>query len=106
MKLEMIMNELGVPLAHRGAQGIRQYLLLYPGQDFDRYLHALADQIEQRVLPKVRGREISSIEGPMHQLSTLLRIELQDTELAAAIDQALSDDQGVFLWSGLDRTDV
>ncbi len=101
-----ILADLGMPLAHRTAQGIHQYLALYPGGDKQRFRHALADQVEQRVLPRARGRDNRLIEAPMRRLARLLEKELEDTELARAIETALRDEQGVFLWAGLDRTDA
>ncbi len=101
-QLAKIMAELGIPLGHRGAQGIARYLLLYPESGTPGLSYALADQIEQKVLPKVRGKEISFIEGAMKRLARLAE-ELDDEALAKAIEDGLKEDQGIFLWNGLDR---
>ncbi len=101
--LAKIMADLGIPLGHRGAQGIARYLLLYPERGHRGLEHALADQIEQKVLPKVRGKEIGLIEGPMKRLADLAKEQLDDEPLANAIEKGMKEDQGIFLWNGLDR---
>lgn len=102
-RLSKIMAELGSPLGHRGAQSIAQYVMLYPDQHEMGMKHALSDQIEQKILPKVRGKEIGMIESPMRDLMTLVK-DLDDEPLAAAIHRGLQDEHGVFMWNGLDRS--
>jgi len=103
--LAAILARLGTPLTHRAVQGIHRYLLLHPEGGNRGLRHALADQIEQRVLPRVRGHEIEAIHDPMNELARLLEDRLDDAALAEAIKAALVDEQGVFLWTGLDRTE-
>jgi hypothetical protein len=102
-ELPDVMHELGAPLGHRTAQAIANYIQLYPKLGRHPEKDALADQIEQKVLPKVRGRDNTSIEAPMRRLQKIAR-DLEDMQLAEAINAGLSESDGYFVWNGIDRT--
>jgi hypothetical protein len=65
----------------------------------------MADQIEQRVLPKFRGVDPQE-EGPnvglINELVPLIQ-DLGDEELKDAVVKDIEDDH-VFTWSGFSRT--
>ena len=94
--------------AHRTAAAIKAYCLSYPtgSQRPDIALrHAFADQIEQRVMPKLRGIDPSSIDGQraMDALQGLIR-ELDDAELEEAFDRGRAANDGQsFVWYGARR---
>lgn len=101
------LDKVGRPFGHRVVQAIRAYVRNYPGVD-DGSTHrtAFADQVEQKVLPKLRGvdmMEPSSSEA-LDETMTVVT-ELADDCLREAfqrsIDQSVSS--GTFLWRGVTR---
>ncbi len=103
-ELEDVMDKAGAPFGHRVSQGIIHYISLYPDQTPAGQRMALIDQIEQRVLPKLRGRELGSIQYALDQLIGLIR-RMEDPQLVAAIQDGKNDLEGTFFWTGIDRTD-
>jgi len=95
------------PFGHRTAGAITEYVRQYPGaaNSVEAQKHALADQIEQRVMPKLRGLDPQSEEG------TLAFAKIR--EIVAAIDDAplleairmgqASHGGSQFVWFGVDR---
>jgi septal ring factor EnvC (AmiA/AmiB activator) len=94
--------------AHRTAAAIKAYCLAYPPGKLrpDAALkHAFADQIEQRVMPKLRGVDPASPDGQrtMAALQELIR-ELGDGELEEAFDRGRQANDGQsFVWYGARR---
>jgi hypothetical protein len=102
-KLNAGMDAVGKPFAHRVHQAIHSYAANYPlrnGEDGLRL--ALADQIEQRILPKLRGLEIED-NGPGFEAIEKVVNETRDPALSAAFRQGMDSKSGTFLWRGLDR---
>ena len=90
---------------HRMAQAMERYARQYPNPDDWRL--AIADQVEMRVLPKLRGVDLAD-PGTEHALKELMQYtieELQDQDLGDAIqrDVTAGEDRELFAWSGLDR---
>jgi hypothetical protein len=104
-KLNDGMDALGKPFAHRVHQAILAYARNYPdvGGQY-RLKLALADQIEQRILPKLRGVEIEGNDEALEQIEKVI-IEADDRELAAAFRRGMDTRTGTFLWRGLDRSE-
>lgn len=106
-KLNELMNNIGKPFAYRTHKAMRTYVANYPheGSWDDALRHAMADQIEQKILPKFRGMDYSErqVEVSMSSLCQLLE-ELKDHQLIDAINKARSADSHLFAWQGLDRT--
>jgi hypothetical protein len=94
--------------AHRTAAAIKAYCLAYPAGALkpDAALkHAFADQIEQRVMPKLRGVDPASPDGQktMAGLQELIR-ELGDGELEEAFERGRQANDGQsFVWYGARR---
>jgi hypothetical protein len=65
---------------------------------------ALVDQIEQKILPKLRGRELSSIQEAVNMLCSLIR-RMEDEKLVSAIRQGEDPIESSFMWFGLDRAE-
>ena len=100
------LKEVGRPFAYRTRDAILAYLRQYPNRNEKRVKLALADQIEQRVLPKLRGIDPSERDGnnALRQVQDVAT-QLGDDELARAIEQGKLGGHGhSFLWHGVDRT--
>lgn len=110
-KLNEIMDHLHRPFGHRVAKSIHQYVTQYPDFAADertRLKWAMADQIEQRILPKLRGIDLQAEDAhaPLDQLRDLIA-DVGDTDLRDAYEscRARSQQSGQpFMWRGLDRT--
>ena len=64
-KINAEMDNLGRPFGHRMSQAMLHYIANYPNagsetQNSDAVDLGLADQIEQRILPKLRGLDVAS----------------------------------------------
>jgi hypothetical protein len=84
---------------------VLDYLANYPGASTDPALcrNALADQIEQKIIPKLRGLDTQD-DTTSHCLDQLAQTisGLQDTELSDAFNRARA--QHLFEWFGVKRS--
>jgi predicted nucleic acid-binding Zn-ribbon protein len=105
-KLAKIMEDCGRPFGHRLRDAIIAYVANYPaGRGYD-YRAALVDQIEFRILPKLRGLEIENHRAAFDDLDRLLRDELNDSLMAdriAELQTRQAGGTGLFVWRGLTR---
>jgi hypothetical protein len=102
-KLNGGMDIIGKPFAHRVHQAILSYAANYPRQAGQDHLRlALADQIEQRIMPKLRGLELEDNEGGLDAIRKVVE-ETHDQALLSAFRQGIESKTGTFLWRGLDR---
>jgi len=101
-KLDKAMAEIKRPFGFRTRNSILSYVSNYPSQDNDAISEALADQIEQKILPKFRGLDSrdSAVKGSLSKIKSILG-ELKDDLLISAIDQSSRD--GQFVWLGVNR---
>lgn len=102
-----LMQEFGKPFGHRLGRAILAYAGAYPEAEGvgDRLSVALADQIEMRLLPKLRGVEVEDRTQQFDQLRRKAS-EFGDERLAEAIGQsveAASATTGQFVWKGVVR---
>lgn len=105
-QLARIMDGFGKPFGFRMHQSIRHYLANYPTEGMVDTDAALADQIEFRILPKLRGVEITNHARQFEELETLIGTTLGDTTLASRIRQLQEEQEqrtGQFVWRGLER---
>lgn len=103
--LNEALKEVGRPFAYRTRDAILAYARQYPGRSDARIKLALADQVEQRVLPKLRGIDPTDPAGNS-ALRQVLEVvdQLGDPELSEAIERGKSGGHGhSFLWHGVDR---
>lgn len=105
--LAVIMNAFGRPFGYRMDKSIRHYVANYPTEGTGGTVaQALADQVEFRILPKLRGVEIGNHGTEFDALETLIRDTLNDPALASRA-QSLRETQeqgsGQFVWRGLER---
>ena len=109
-RLAEIMQGFGRPFGHRLNAAIRAYVANYPFAETDgRDLRVpLADQIELRILPRLRGIEIDSHRNRLEELMQLIRRELDDASLADRLETTTEDQArgaNLFFWRGLARED-
>lgn len=95
------------PFGHRTAGAIAEYVGQYPDaqQDDSKARHALSDQIEQRVMPKLRGLDpqTSEARGLFDHLREVVTA-LGDDALLEAIEKGERAHEGTqFVWFGVDR---
>lgn len=105
-RLAGIMERSGRPFGHRLRDAILAYVVNYPNDSTSTGDNAaIADQIEFRILPKLRGIELEGREQEFDDLENLLR-ELNENEFAVRIAEVREQQQsgtGLFVWRGLTR---
>jgi len=107
--LNEIMELVGRPFGHRVGQAIHSYVASYPNWVPQRENLALADQIEQRILPKLRGLDASEgrNRAAFDQLDRILG-DLSDETLRKAFQEGRQSQGGLgmnsFIWQGVDRS--
>ncbi|WP_109793982.1 McrB family protein [Minwuia thermotolerans] len=107
-----VMDELGRPFGHRMSQAMLHYVANYPaaqGQTNNtaQVDNALADQLEQRIMPKLRGVDAGADRAALQKLAEIAGDRLNDQQLGKAIDEAVDRANrsiGIFNWRGLQRT--
>ena len=107
-RMRVLMADFNRPFGHRLGKAILAYVANYPevdGEDF--ILTPMADQVEMRLLPKLRGIEIEQTEQTFESLSEFVSKDLADEELANAINESVEAAQqsgtGQFVWNGITR---
>jgi hypothetical protein len=104
--LERLNGALGTikrPFGHRVSLGIEQYVEMYPGNPDEKLICGFGDQIEQRIIPKLRGLDCHDGKSSqaLEQIMDVIS-ELNDEPLTKAFDIARSED--LFLWQGVERS--
>ncbi|TCO83643.1 hypothetical protein EV699_10127 [Plasticicumulans lactativorans] len=106
------------PFAHRVNQAMLAYIANYPGvaepmaqtSPLDQARIAFADQLEQRILPKLRGIDLgdSGVTQHLDRIRALIDNELHDATLARAFQRAAQDDGSgrPFVWKGVRRESI
>ncbi len=99
------LGRIGRPFGHRVQRAIREYVRNYPGVD-DGQSHrlAFADQLEQKVIPKLRGIELegNAVES-LDELQSLID-ETGDLDLRNAFADSIDErSTGTFVWRGVTR---
>jgi len=104
-RLNDSMDLAGKPFGFRVSQAIRSYVANYPHalNNDDAFQAAFADQIEQRIMPKLRGLETVAIEEGLNQLESVMG-EINDTELLNAFRSAHETE--FFNWQGVNRDEA
>ncbi|WIJ25795.1 AAA family ATPase [Devosia sp. RR2S18] len=105
-KLAEIMERCGRPFGHRLRDAMLAYIANYPKDRNGQGDEApLADQIEYRILPKLRGVDLESRGQEFDDLERLLRdlSEPQFADRLADLRQQQESGTGLFVWRGLTR---
>ena len=106
-RLNESLDTFGRPFGHRLNQAIIAYVANHPDMIVDETdqnaRRAFADQLEQRIFPKLRGIEMDDQynEKAYKDLLGLVREELHDEELARALERSIKN--VLFSWVGLQR---
>jgi len=100
-RLNEIMDQLERPFAHRINQAIRMYCINYPDLGAKRLRVAFGDQLEQRILPKLRGIDTADCGDGLGQLLSFVQQDIGDVQLGNAIQQGR--DRPLFTWQGINR---
>ena len=105
-ELNVALGRVGRPFGFRTDKAIREYISQYPENSPEGVRFAMADQVEQRILPKLRGLDRSDRDS-----ETLLRTvcdvvqNLKDVALGEAIESGMKAHGGhLFVWHGVDRS--
>lgn len=101
-ELNDAMEQIGKPFAHRVHQAILAYAGNYP-RESNRVQLAMADQIEQRIMPKLRGLELEGNHEALEAIKKVIK-QADDAALMNAFTAAAEHHSGTFLWRGLDRS--
>lgn len=102
-QLNDAMSGVGRPFAHRTHQAIRAYVANYPVPAEEGLRMALGDQVEQRILPKLRGLDMTEHGGVLSQIESVVR-DIEDHALLRSINDARRLNPHQFTWPGVDRT--
>ncbi len=100
-----VLSTIGRPFGYRTRNAIHAYVQQYPRQGEDGLRWALADQIEQRLLPKLRGLDPAELvaENAIRRAGQLAQ-ELGDDALSQTIEAGLrSEFDSYFTWLGVER---
>ncbi len=105
--INAIMDDMGRPFGHRTGQAMLHYAANYPERPSPNALEAaISDQIELRILPRLRGVSREDHHQPLWKLHAFVDQKLADRELAEALRDALgssSDSSDLLVWRGLTR---
>lgn len=106
-KVVGLMKEFKRPIGHRVGRAILAYAANYPqAAGSERLRDALADQIEMRLLPKLRGVDVADARTNFADLQTFVERELHDQVLADGIQHSVESAEagtGQFVWQGVTR---
>lgn len=106
-ELAGIMEECGRPFGHRLNEAMLTYVFNYPRGRNDTIDHPLADQVEFRILPKLRGLGIDDHQTQLDRLRRLIAEDIRDTSFAERLSETIDRQRqasGQFNWRGLDRS--
>ena len=104
-RLNDALTQIGRPFAFRVDQAIRSYVANYPRWVANWHKRAMADQIEQRIFPKLRGVESDVAQAPA-ALQAIGRVidQLEDEDLRMAFRESWErENQATFLFRGVLR---
>ncbi len=92
------------PFGFRVQRAVRQYVANYPIQNEGGWNLAMADQVEQKILPKFRGLgpEDPEVSQALNQVVRVLG-EIGDDQLLKAVRGAAAVTDRPFLYAGVDR---
>jgi predicted nucleic acid-binding Zn-ribbon protein len=104
-KLNESLETIHRPFGHRVYRAILDYLANYPGADNDqeKLRHALADQFEQKIVPKLRGLDThdEAVQRCLDDIAGAIS-KLGDKDLESAF--GIAREQPLFEWFGVKRS--
>ncbi|MDD2389226.1 MAG: hypothetical protein PHP23_05780 [Desulfobacterales bacterium] len=106
-EINTALQKVGRPFGYRVEKAIRAYVSNYPGVGTrEVYKLAFADQIEQKILPKLRGLDVLDPHAAdcLKQIQDIV-VDLGDNELTNAFDEAKTkSNTNLFYWQGVSRS--
>lgn len=107
MSLNAALNRVGRPFGFRVLQAIGHYVANYPRvEDENRFKLAFADQVEQKIIPKIRGIDLSTDNANicLDEVGEIIA-ELEDRDLNGAFESTREESKivGMFQWRGVTR---
>jgi len=102
-KLNEALEPVGRPFGYRAHRAIERYVESYPRWDRDSWFnHAVADQLEQKIIPKLRGlsKDDEEVQKAYDNLKPIIG-QTGDDQLVRAFEAAT--DRPVFQWTGVSR---
>jgi len=107
IQINRALERIGRPFGHRVKQAMRAYVSNYPGVDDGiSYKLAFSDQVEQKVIPKLRGIDLAenSSQETLDEICSLIE-EFGDDELRNVFSLCKDDKSvGTFIWRGVTRS--
>jgi len=100
-RLNDALTRMGRPFAFRVDKAVRCYVANYPQWVANWHKRAMADQIEQRIFPRLRGIEPDKFERELGEIGRLID-ELEDELLKKAFQESW-ENQSTFLFRGVVR---
>jgi hypothetical protein len=104
--LNNALQKVGRPFGYRIQEMIRTYVANYPDvYEGNNYKHAFADQVEQKIIPKLRGIDImeQASSAALDEIAQIIE-QLDDKELTETFQFASQDKTtGLFIWPGVPR---
>lgn len=106
-ELNGAMQLIGRPFAHRTFLSILAYVANYPDLEGSTHKTAMADQIELKILPKLRGLDPTE----SHTLQAISRLrsvldKVGDQALVNAFSNCVRQSAHQFVWHGVDRVGI
>jgi len=106
-RLNAALDRVGRPFGFRVQQAIGQYVANYPRvDDGENYKLAFADQVEQKIMTKLRGIDIGEMNANecLDEVEAIID-ELGDNELGDSFASARTESNnfGMFQWRGVTR---
>jgi len=106
-RLNTALDRIGRPFGYRVQKAIGTYVSNYPGvNDGSTYKLAFADQVEQKILPKLRGIDLreAAVSQTLEDIARVIDL-LGDNPLSRAFTTAKEDQAtGMFIWRGVTRS--
>ena len=104
-RLNDLLDEHGRPFGHRVRESIIDYVVNYPGvTEPNVYKDAFADQVEQKIIPRLRGLDVADASPMLAEFEDVL-MDIGDNELTMAFQECRQQDtSGLFVWRGVTRT--
>ncbi len=97
-----LLDRVGRPFGYRVSRAISAYVRQHPEDNWE---IALADQIEQRIMPKLRGIDLHDADTlPVLKGFETMARDLNDDGLEEAIRKGSDTNSSLFVWRGVERT--
>ncbi len=100
------LEKIGKPFGYRVRDSIIDYISNYPvdsGNEVEDYKSAMADQLEQKIFPKLRGLDLASDKVNLCLTTISSKLESYDQEMSKQFNQVRNIDNEMFLWKGMSR---